>query len=286
MGNSTTSYPNEESYEYYDEEPQVPFEDEEDRGTEEPFQPSESTGEDPFMDEDYVNNWGMNHENYYGEDFSGEYYENICECIDDSVDYKINREYYEYYSDNGNVAIRVGYYQLEGDIPNLEELNNDIMMYSAYMAGNYFDSYGDKDYDGVMELNTDSFVTYNDDKKMSIVLDEQWSIDDGSGFDLYGINIDLQNGTLMKNDEILDIDDSFAEVFRERNITQNEYDGGIAVVDDNTDETLAEYLNSSTQSIIFYTPAGMEVGFNYSYEGYSGWVTVTFKDYEKYLKSF
>ncbi|MDD2971928.1 MAG: hypothetical protein PHE02_07345 [Lachnospiraceae bacterium] len=263
-----------------------PFDNGEDRGTEEPFTPDQSTGEDPFLADGYVNSWGTDHQNHDRSEFTGEYYDSICESIDESVAYKINREYYEYYSDEGNVAIRVGYYQLEGDIPNLEELNNDILMYSAYMAGNYFDSYGESGYEGTLELNTDSYVTFNDDKVMSIVLDEHWYIDEGAGFDLYGINIDLQNGSIIKNDGILDIDEKFAQVFKDRNVAQNETDGPVAIVDDSTLEELAEYLNDSTQSIIFYTPQGMEVGFNYASSAYSGWVTVTFKDYEKYLKSF
>ena len=41
-------------------------------------------------------------------------------------------------------------------------------------------------------------------------------------------------------------------------------------------------LNDDDSLIIFYTPLGMEVGFNYYY----GWVTVTYKDYQKYKSLF
>ena len=41
-------------------------------------------------------------------------------------------------------------------------------------------------------------------------------------------------------------------------------------------------LNSEDELILFYTPIGMEVGFNY----YNGWVTVTYPDYLKYQKKF
>lgn len=261
---------------------------EEKRGAEENLEPKGKTnGEDPFLADGYVNNWGTNHDNYSKDEFSGDYYESICECIDESVDYKINREFYDYESPDSNVVIRVAFYQLEGDIPNIDELNDEILAYSAYMAGNYFDNYPEgSDYEGIIELNTDSYVTFNDSKIMSIVLNEYWNIDGGTGFDLYGINVDLQNGVLFENNEILDIDEGFAGTFRKRNNIQNEYDGKIEAVDEITDQEIADSLNDTTTSIIFYTPMGMEVGYNYTYNDYYGWVTVTFKDYEQFLKSF
>ena len=38
--------------------------------------------------------------------------------------------------------------------------------------------------------------------------------------------------------------------------------------------------------ILFYTPLGLEVGYNYETDSSQGWVTVTFTDYEKFAKSF
>ena len=49
-----------------------------------------------------------------------------------------------------------------------------------------------------------------------------------------------------------------------------------------SDQEITYYLTDSDYLIIFYTPLGMEVGFNY----YDGWVTVTYRDYEKYQKKF
>ena len=263
------------------------FGDEEERGKEEELQPNqEANGTDPFLTDDYENRWGTNHENHNKADFTGEYYDNIVECIDESVDYQVNRKYYEYQSDNGNVLLRVAYYQLEGDIPNIDELNDEIMAYSAYMAGNYFENYSESDYEGTMELSTDSYITFNDDRILSILLNEEYAIDGTGGFDLYGINVDLQNGVILENDKILDVDEAFASTFRERNEAQNEYDGKIPAVDNLTDGEIAEELASADSNIIFYTPMGMEVGFNYANENGVGWVTVTYKDYENYLKSF
>ena len=41
-------------------------------------------------------------------------------------------------------------------------------------------------------------------------------------------------------------------------------------------------MNDPIDLILFYTPLGMEVGVNHD----NGWCTVTYKDYEKYLKHF
>ena len=47
-------------------------------------------------------------------------------------------------------------------------------------------------------------------------------------------------------------------------------------------QEITELLTSDGDLIIFYTPQGMEIGFNYD----EGWVTVTYHDYREYLKIF
>ena len=58
--------------------------------------------------------------------------------------------------------------------------------------------------------------------------------------------------------------------FRARNTSQN---GTVEFVDNLSDEELAEYLKDEENSVMFYTPVGLEIGFNYD----GGWVTVTLK---------
>ena len=48
-----------------------------------------------------------------------------------------------------------------------------------------------------------------------------------------------------------------------------------------SDQQITDYFKSD-DIIVFYTPNGMEIGFNYE----EGWVTVTYEEYEKYLKVF
>ncbi len=263
------------------------FEGEGDRGKEDNLEPGiKEDGEDPFLKSDYVNRWGTNHKNHRKSEFKGDYYENIYECIDVNVDYKINRNFYDYKSANNNIVIRVAYYQLEGEIPNIDTLNEDILAYTAYMAENYFENYPNgSDYEGLLEINTDSYITFNDDKIMSIVLDEQWVVDNDTGFNLYGINMDLQNGVLLENENILDIDENFGKVFREKNKLQNGDFAKILEANEIPDQDIADSIKNAATGILFYTPLGMEVGYNYTYNDYRGWATVTFKDYPNYLKS-
>ena len=51
-----------------------------------------------------------------------------------------------------------------------------------------------------------------------------------------------------------------------------------------SDEELQEYLSGRNSGIIFYTPIGMEIGFNYSMDNSYGWITATVKDYDKYIR--
>ena len=44
-----------------------------------------------------------------------------------------------------------------------------------------------------------------------------------------------------------------------------------------TDQEITALFNSP-DIIVFYTPKGMEIGFNYD----EGWVTVTYEEYEQY----
>lgn len=230
--------------------------------------------------------WKKEHVQYTPEQIAGEYYEDIVDCIDTSVNYSTNREFFEYTDKERNVCIRIAYIQLEGDIPNLENLNEEIKEETLYLAKIYdeqkerYDAYVDE-YGGGYIACVDSYVTFNSDDRMSIVLDESYHMADESKYlGLYGININLQTGTLLDNTEILKMDEQFASDLKKRSKKQN---GAIAAgVDDRTDKEVEELLNSENNLIIFYTPLGMEVGYSYSIDYTVGWMTVTYKDFEQY----
>ena len=88
----------------------------------------------------------------------------------------------------------------------------------------------------------------------------------------------MENGVVLDNEDMLSIDDDFSVDFRTRSDEQN---GEIYYLTSMTDQQITEYFNSP-DVIVFYTPQGMEIGFNYE----EGWVTVTYDEYEQYLKVF
>ena len=235
-----------------------------------------SAGEDPFLAEGYVSMWGSDHTNHTRDSFVGEYYESLCDSIDYEVKYGVDREYYEYISEEGNVTFKIAYIQLEGDIPNLDQLNQEIKDTTCYYLDSYFESYqADEEYQGYIEYYIDSYIPYNDNSKMSIVLDESWSVDGDSGFTLYGINIDLEKGSILPNDSMITITETLANEFRTISDAQN--GTGITGLDNITDQELVDLLSDTTSNIIFYTPMGLEIGYNYMVTDYYGWVTVTWK---------
>lgn len=98
---------------------------------------------------------------------------------------------------------------------------------------------------------------------------------------LYSINIDLVSGELMDNGQMIEYTPQLAEAFRDQDAYQN---GTAQAVDEMSDEQLQDFLSDSDTNIIFYTPVGLEIGFNYTTSTSSGWVTATIKDYERYMK--
>ena len=83
---------------------------------------------------------------------------------------------------------------------------------------------------------------------------------------------------MLENEQMLAIDDAFSVDFRTRSDEQN---GEISDLTYMTDQQITQYFLSD-DVIVFYTPKGMEIGFNYE----NGWVTVTYEEYEQYLKVF
>ena len=49
---------------------------------------------------------------------------------------------------------------------------------------------------------------------------------------------------------------------------------------------LLDFLSDENTNIVFYTPVGLEIGFNYTTSDSTGWVTATIKDYAGYVPKF
>lgn len=213
-----------------------------------------------------------------------EYYYGPCDSINENVPYSFIHKTYSNEDAENNIDIVINYLELKGEeIPNLEELNQELEAQALYYAEDFAKDTYYAEYGNSFSAYISSYVTYNDEDTVSIVLDEYVAIDEMYHVDLYAVNIDLKNGVILDNESLLQIDEAFAEEFRRRN---NEQNGNIAYLDALSDEEVARQLQNKAQVIAYYTPLGMEVGLNYSMDSVGGWFTVTYKDYQNYLKKF
>lgn len=228
-------------------------------------------------------------ENYAASQITGPYYEEIVNCIDESVSYQIKREFCETIDRENGANMQASYIQLEGDIPNLENVNETIKEQSLYYY-DYFleneESFTDlyEEYGAVYDLTVESYVTFNDEDMISIAVESKYEYLYGSVPNIYGINVNLKTGTVLKNTEILDVDEEFVEEFCKRSIAQN--GEGTVPIEATSSQDKLSMLQDNTSLIVFYTPIGLEVGFNYlNVEYTSGWITISLEDYEQYLKA-
>ena len=106
-----------------------------------------------------------------------------------------------------------------------------------------------------------------------------------STLEMHGININLKTGTVLDNTEILNTDEEFVKDFIKRSNRQNGKNS--VAIDGISDREKLQLFQDADSLILFYTPIGLEVGYNYSgVEGYTGWITVSIEEYEQYLKGY
>ncbi len=236
---------------------------------------------DGYFNDDYFND-GYNNDDFGdGNDYDNDQYYTLHDDIKKDLSYSVEFEHYEYDTDNDNVEIMVSYPVIKGEkVPNLKHLNSviaeEIDLFKDYFEEEYAD-YMDE-YNGYFSALSSGYVTYMDEEKMSIAFAEYIYTDYYNEAFLYSINIDMENGVILENENMLSIDDDFSVEFRKKSDVQN---GEIVYLTGMTDQEITDHFNSSN-IIVFYTPKGMEIGFNYE----EGWVTVTYEDYDKYLKVF
>lgn len=208
----------------------------------------------------------------------GEYYGGLEDAQRSDLSYSVEWKDFQYDTDYDNVEIKGRYPQISDDVPNSKQLNAAIFAEIQFWVDS-FEEYEQEGYyfeEDTFEVKAYAYITYMSEDIISIVFDEYGTTDYSTVFYLYSINIDIKNGVVVENSNIIDMDDEFAVDFRQRNDIQN----GNGYLDGMSDQELSEYLNSPTEGIVFYTPLGLEVGVNCG----GGWCTVTYTDYEKYLK--
>ena len=224
--------------------------------------------DDDWYDDYYDDDWYDD----YDYDYDDEYYD-LHDDIRWDLSYTVDFEDYEY--DDGDIAVLISYPVIEGDnVPNLRKLNQAIQDEVEFLQ----DMMADAEEGEEFTLIGLAYVTYMDEEKMSVVFHESIYTDYESDYYLYSLNIDMENGVVLDNQSLINANDDFSIEFRERSDIQN---GESIPLSRMTDQEITKHFNSS-DIIIFYTPMGMEIGFNHD----TGWITVTYEDYEKYLKVF
>lgn len=222
---------------------------------------------------------------------TGEYFSFPADNRVEGLNYSVQMEE-NVYEDGASTYISYSYPVVSKDAPNADYINDIICAeweslieyyeddYKRNLPYYYGEDYEDfADSDGIIAELAGS-VTYMSEDILSIVYRE--SIYYGEYMDyeadlcLYCLNFDMKNGVLLENTGMFDIDKAFVEDFRKRSRKQN----ASSVLDDYEDEEIWNYFDSDYCLILFYCPQGMEIGLNLE----NGWVTVTYADYEKYLK--
>lgn len=239
---------------------------------------SEYPGDDSYGEKDFE---------YSGEDSydTDEEYYDFANALRDDLEYSIEfktslRDDFDLGEGQGSAKVEFHYPVVMGNVKNLDGINQVIQEEIHIVEEHVASSVRYLTAEEVYSFTGEGYVTYMSEDILSVAYVEYGYLN-GSYLESYIVsyNIDMQTGMVMNNTHLLGIDDKFSIDFRERCEKQN---GTVDSLYYMSDQEITDYLTDEAYLIIFYTPLGMEVGFNF----YDGWVTVTYKDYEKYQKKF
>lgn len=211
---------------------------------------------------------------------SDEYYKEITDALRGDLPYGIEWVESDLSRKQEDASFYALYPQLTGDIPNRKELNRSIEE-AALAYRDYCQFAIEAAGFSTCHVQSFGYVTFMSEDVMSIVFDERIYLNETKLPEVCAINIDVRTGTLLSNQEMVSYTDTLTRKFRSQNSVQN---GDKMDLAEWPDELIGQLL-ASEAGVVFYTPVGLEIGFNYSgTNGMSGWVTVTVKNYEQFLK--
>lgn len=209
---------------------------------------------------------------YYEPSPDDDYYVELADYLRDDLSYSVEFEEYTHSDFENSVYISVWYAQVSDDVKNSETINEYLMDGALYYASMF-----EEDYNEDLSLEIESFVTYMDEETLSVVVYEYVYLEGDVLYDLYCMNFDLKTGTLLDNTSIIEVSDELVDAFVDQSIYQNGYTSSVS---DYTSEEIADFMRDEDSLILFYTPVGLEIGYNHP----NGWVTATLKDYQRFLK--
>lgn len=210
----------------------------------------------------------------YVPDASDEYYVEIVDYLRDDLAYQVEWQEYEVENEDAATSYYALFPVLTGDAPNLEALNGAIE--DAARQEEIFCQYAAEDEDvESCSIYKEGYVTYMDEDVVSVVFLEYIYLNSAYLPRISDINIDVRAGSVLKHGSMVDYTTALAQRVRKQNAYQNSVDLESMPW---SDEDIALLLQSE-EGVAFYTPVGLEVGFNYSSSdtGY-GWLTVTLKE--------
>lgn len=221
------------------------------------------------------------HVNVPREDIMDLYYSSWGDSFDYSCGYSIegHNVFYSDYVNTVNTVAYIGYYQLVGDqIPNVAELNKEMYEQAINPLIAQLEGKSKHSVTSDYTVYVEPFVTYNDEKKMSIIY-LVYTFIDGYRDQVYlaSQNIDLQEGRILSTKELIDLDESFAQEFYDRSVKQN--GSYVEALEALSDAEIIDYLMDDETNILFFSPCGLEIGINYMQDASAwGWVTVTLRE--------
>lgn len=211
--------------------------------------------------------------------FAGDQYYEFHNEISKDLSYQVSmEEFSEFATTNPKVRTGGNYPKVICEDKKKEERVNNIIYREIESVFDHLEYVGQElDEETLFMFAVESYVTFMDEDTLSVAYVEYGYLDDET-FESYviSVNVDMESGLAMTNSQILNINDDFSIDFRERTERQN---GSNEMLDYYSDQEITQLLNDEDSLIIFYTPLGMEVGFNFYY----GWVTVTYQDYARYV---
>ena len=209
-----------------------------------------------------------------------EYYEKITDAIRDDLPYGVEWQECDLSRKQEDASFYALYPKLTGEIRNRDYLN-EIIEKQALLYKNYCQMYVEQAGFDSCHIQCFGYVTNMDSEHLSVVFDQKFYLNNQSMPGLSAINIDVETGTILKKEQQFNYSTRLAERFRKQCQKQN----GLELSENEWSTEMLRKLLSSDGGIFFYTPVGLEIGFNYNgVNNQFGWMTATIKDYEEYLK--
>lgn len=195
-----------------------------------------------------------------------DYYEEFVDATVSGLSYEIEWNSLSRYPDGDD---RSEYYSVicpvvtGGD----EELMNTVNGHIRDVVYKYEATYKDYEYGA----HSTCYVAYMGEDKLSLVVQNELYASLDIVYALDAVTIDMTTGEVIPYADMVQVDEEMVKRFRSQDSVQN---GTVAFVDSITDEELLDYISDDEKRVVFCTPVGTELGFNYD----GGWVTVTLKD--------